>query len=363
MLENKKTETWGNIMNARQILLGCALIAFALPGWAAEPVAADEPPPCTRVLILSSKTMDPNEYYPKLMRDWADRFVRLLHEDGDVPLDHFDRLAEWDTPDATPPIRSCTIENVRAVFGKLAEQLRPQDQFVFILFGYNTITEPVPEFCLVGPDIKSPELTDLINALPTRHVVILNLSCGGGNFLKDYAQPGRVVVSAAGTPGQGGHMYFPEFLLMAYEEQRADDDADGLVTVLEAFNWSAAECVKWYHSQFAYDPEQQTGLVPNPRTKVRIYGKENFDLFHKFYGGTGYEEKVELAPGTLETREWWMRVRRLAKEFASLEDRGEKTGFLHYKGLQHCFLEGKPDEQGAVSARTVMGVPERLPEP
>jgi len=330
--------------------------------WAAQ----DEPPACARALVLGTRALDPEGIYARNMTDWLGRFVTVLEKQGHVPLENIRVLADHEAPEAKPPVLRSTLVNVRAAFEKLKRELRPVDQFILFIVGHGTVTDPVGKLCLPGADLKATELADLIDELPTRRIVIVNCASGGAAFLEKYSRPVRVVVSACGITGQGNQTYFAEFFLMAYEQGKADTDGDGVVTVLEAFNRAAHQCINWYHRQYKVRKEKGEPQLPR---EVVVHTAEARRLFTKFYDGVKDLRLIAPPAGTDEDENTEpnfegaasLPLRRESGEHASLEDRGENTGALHWYENKHHVLTGEPGTQGEVAARTVLGTPVLLP--
>jgi hypothetical protein len=346
------------------ILAGAVLGA----GMVGVSVASESSEAATHALLIGGKTVNPEGAYARNMNDWLARFHKILCAHG-VPQANIRVLAD---AAAKPGLKagSSTLENVRAAFGDLERALRARDQFVLFIVGHGTVTEPVGKLCLPGPDFKATELASLLNGLRAGRVVVINCASGGAEFLAKYACPGRVVISATGIPGQGCETYFAEFFLLGHESKEADRDRDGRITLLEAFNWSAGECVNWYHRQYQRGSVEREGTKVVRRT-IEVQGKRTRRIFRKLYAGT----TVRMAPGGDPNEpdkepefgvieggygSVW-NFRRETTELASLEDRGEEKGALHWVANKHVILNGKPGEQGAVARRVVLGRPELLP--
>ena len=341
------------------IALAILMVCLSRPA-----VAADEP--CTRALIISTQSVDAKGAYAPNMTDWTSRFVKVLTDKAKVPAQNIRVLAEKADPKATPAVVTGTLENVRIAFQQLSKELRAKDQFILFIVGHGTVTEPVGKLCLPGEDLKATTLADLLDDLPTRRIVVFNCASGGAEFLEKYSSLRRVVVSACGTTGQGNQSYFAEFLLLAFEGKKADANKDGVITVLEAFNRAAHQCINWYHRQYKVPKEKGEPQLPR---EVIVRTKEARRIFKKFYGGIkdvvmlepeSYNEETEdqePARGEIEM----LSLRRESGEHASLEDLGENSGTVHWRNNKHNPIEGKPGEQGEVAARTVLGNPKLLP--
>jgi hypothetical protein len=359
-------------------ILLVATVAFAQPKPAAVPTA--------RALVISTELVEKDGPYARNMNDWTARFVALLTGKLGLPAGNIRVLAAkadarparvtevaevakggevaTSSTSSTSSTFSSTLANVRSAFAALGKELRPEDQFVLILIGYGAVTDPVAKLCLAGEDLKATTLADLLDALPTRKVVILNFAGGGAEFLEKYARPGRVVVTACGKTRQGGQSYLAEFFLAAYESRR-----DGTITVLEAFNESARRCINWYHRQYKIPPPKDLPEdAPPPKRQVEVRTAEARRLFQKFYAGIpdlemvvseiNEDDDVDPKADGIED----LPLRREAGEHASIEDRGDADeAVLHWSQSKHRVLTGKPDEEGALAARTVLGSPKLLP--
>jgi len=350
-------------MTRIRILLSATALVFVCTGAWAQAKA-----PTARALILSSENVGPDDAYARNVRDWSARFVAYLTQRAALPADRVRVLAESADAQAKPPAAECTLANVQAAFAALGRELTPQDQFVLVLLGYGSVTDPVAKLCLKGADLKATTLAEMLDALPTRKVIILNFAGGGAEFLEKYARPGRVVVSACGKNGQGGRAYFAEFFLAALETGKADADGDGTITLLETFNESARRCINWYHRQVKIPPPKNLppDAPPGPR-QVEVRTKEARRLFQKFYAGVGdlemitpaQDEDDDVDPAISGLVD--LQLRREATEHASLEDRVETSGALDWWENKHHPLTGKPGEPGALAARTVLGSPTLRP--
>jgi hypothetical protein len=332
--------------------------AFAL---AAPIEGADRPE--VQALIISGLSGDPKGAYARNMRDWKNRFVALIKKQGGVPDENFRVLTETPDAQAVPLEEKSTRENVRKALDQAGTLMNEHDQFILVMLGHGTVTEPTGKLCLPGPDLTATELARALDGLPTQHIAIINCASGGAEFLRKYSKSGRVVISAAGVPGQGQQTYFAEFFLLAHETGKGDADGDGHVSMLEAFNWAAGECVNWYHRQYK-DGKASGRRNGREILTFRVEGKESRRIFRKLYAGTnirlapsGNPDAPDTEPDTAGRESPW-EDRRETNELASLEDRGEETGALHWVGNKHVILEGRRGEQGAVAARTVLGKPE-----
>jgi len=75
----------------------------------------------------------------------------------------------------------------------------------------------------------------MLSALPTRRVVVFNLSSASGEFIKSLSAKGRIVITATRSGQETNATRFTGFLISALNATDADTDQDGHTSVLEAF--------------------------------------------------------------------------------------------------------------------------------
>jgi hypothetical protein len=161
-------------------------------------------------------------------------------------------------------------------------------------------------------------------------------------------------------------VYFAEFFLLAYEQPGSDANGDGRVTVLEAFSRAAHRCINWYHRQYKVEaPEDESNV-----RCIEVRTEEARRIFAKFYEGdkkvrmmkpAGADESEDQEPSFAKLED--LPLRRESPEHASLDDRGESVGAMHWVANKHEVLKGEPGQEGETAARTVLGSPEPLPAP
>jgi hypothetical protein len=103
------------------------------------------------------------------------------------------------------------------------------------LIGHGTFDGKESKFNLVGPDIPATEYNALLSSLPTRRIVIFNMSSASGEFIKSLTAKGRIVITATRSGQETNATRFTGFLIAALKANDADTDQDGHTSVLEAF--------------------------------------------------------------------------------------------------------------------------------
>jgi hypothetical protein len=148
-------------------------------------------------------------------------------------------------PSGPNNVRS-TAEEVRKVFNALKSELQPDNVLYVFMIGHGSWDGKDSKFNLVGPDIPAAEYNTLLNALPTKRVVVLNMASASGEFVKGLATKGRIVITATRNGQETNATRFPGFFIAALNATDADTDQDGHVSILEAFVYANRLTAEFY---------------------------------------------------------------------------------------------------------------------
>ena len=132
-------------------------------------------------------------------------------------------------------LKNANAEDVKRTFTTLKTQLDANNVLFVFLIGHGSYDGKESKFNLVGPDLSASEYNALLSSLPTRRVVIFNMSSASGEFVKSLAAKGRIVVTATKSGQETNATRFPGFFIAALNAKDADTDQDGHTSVLEAF--------------------------------------------------------------------------------------------------------------------------------
>ena len=335
------------------------LLALGLtPALAQSPAPAPVPapaPPQTYALLVGGLTGP--EAYGKWYPDWLHRFQVYLTDTVHVPGDHVTVLSG----------PAATSDAITTALGKIAKETQPQDQVILFIVGHGEIRGDVPTLTLPGPDLTAPQLAALLKAIPAKSQVVLNFSASSGDFLKLLSAPGRINLTAV-SPTENQEPVFAEFFLRGLESKRADQDKNGTITLLEAYNWAAQQTAWWIARWTQSDAGDKSD--PTSPTTWKASGKETVEIFQKLYADLPMRKldptsdaKADDAPVALQppdgqvTGDW--ANRRVVDEHALLEDSGEGIGVsvITDKGIIQPILGQKPGDPGYVAAHTSLGQP------
>jgi hypothetical protein len=132
-------------------------------------------------------------------------------------------------------LKGATAEDVKRTFTALKTQLDANNVVFLFFIGHGSFDGKESKFNLVGPDLAASEYDALLSSLPTRRVVVFNMSSASGEFIKSLSARGRIVVTATKSGQETNATRFPGFLISALNARDADTDQDGHTSVLEAF--------------------------------------------------------------------------------------------------------------------------------
>ncbi len=190
------------------------------------------PDPNKFALIINGASGEPA--YAKQFEQWTSSLQNALIGRFGFAKDHLKVLTE---KPADPSVAAATAEEVRKAFNALRAQLSSDNLLFVFLIGHGSFDKEA-KFNLVGPDISAGEYNTLLSALPTRRIVVFNMSSASGEFIKPLAAKGRIVVTATRSGQETNATRFTEYLLVALLATDADTDQDGHISVLEAFNYA-----------------------------------------------------------------------------------------------------------------------------
>jgi hypothetical protein len=139
-----------------------------------------------------------------------------------------------------------TAGEVRKTFTGLKTELEP-DNVLFVFFiGHGSFDGRESKFNLVGPDLPSAEYNALLTALPTKRVVVMNMSSASGEFAKSLSAKGRIIITATRNGQETNATHFPGFFIDALTATDSDTDQDGHISVLEAFIYANRLTAEFY---------------------------------------------------------------------------------------------------------------------
>lgn len=172
-------------------------------------------------------------------------FAETLRETFDYKADHLFLFAE----EQNETTQKATRENVQRTFTELRRRLTKDDQLLVLLVGHGTVDGGEDaKFNLVGPDLTAAEWAELVKAVPGR-LVFIDTTGASFPFLKRIAGRNRVVLTATDSVAQQFETVFPEYFVKAFDDDAADGDKSGRVSIWEAFQYASAAVHKYFEEK------------------------------------------------------------------------------------------------------------------
>jgi hypothetical protein len=215
-----------------RLIVCCALLMVAGPF--TGPAGAEE----RYALIVSGATG--GAPYAEQLAAWTRALAETLG--GRLAFDRSRvTLLTEDAADA----HQSTAVNVRRVFADLAARVGRDDLLFVMLIGHGTYDGVDAKFNLVGPDLDAEAWASLLEGIRGR-TVFVNSAAASFPFIQRLSGPNRIVVTATGSPAERFSTVFPAYFVAAFDEEAADIDKNGRVSIWEAFAWAAASVRRHY---------------------------------------------------------------------------------------------------------------------
>ena len=228
----------------RRIVDAVAAGVFVSAVVAALFAASPPAPPTERYALIVTGASGGSQYVERYQK-WRTAFVRTLRESFRYPDDHIVVLAD----EQGPGVLRATRENVRKALVDLAHRSTKADIIFVLLIGHGTAGDGAEaKFNLVGPDLSASEWADLLRGVSGR-LVFVDTSSASFPFLQRLAGRDRIVVTATDSTAQEFETIFPEFFVRAFEDEKADLDKNGRVSIWEAFEFASRVARKWFEER------------------------------------------------------------------------------------------------------------------
>lgn len=192
-------------------------------------------------LIVSGATG--GDEYGAQYASWTDSLSRTLSGRLGFDPSHVTVLSESETP-----TEAATAQNVRKAIASVREKMRREDLLFVLLIGHGTFDGVDAKFNLVGPDLESSEWATLLAALPGR-VVVVNSTAGSFPFIERLSGPRRTVITATDSVAQRFDTVFPEYFIKAFDDESADLDKNGRISIWEAFTFATSGVRRHYQQR------------------------------------------------------------------------------------------------------------------
>ena len=195
----------------------------------------------TLVLLIAASSVaqkgDPNKFaviingpggeaaYTKQFADWTTDLNSVLSKRYGFDSSRIKVLSE----------KQATAEEVKRIFTSLKSELDTSNVLYVFMIGHGSFDGKEAKFNLVGPDLAASEYNQLLTSLPTKRIIVFNMSSASGEFVKSLSAKGRIVITATRNGQETNATRFAGFFINALNATDGDTDQDGHTSVLEAF--------------------------------------------------------------------------------------------------------------------------------
>ena len=258
----------------------------------AAPVAAQQ----THILVITGLSGDPA--YAEEFHQWATTLIDAAIDRYELPAENVIYLAEKIDLDPVRIGDRSTRENVERAFATIAERAQPNDHVLVLLIGHGTYSNGESRFNLPGRDLTAQDYARLLEPLGSQQVAFVNAATASGGFIEALSGEGRTVVTATRSGGQWVSTVFGGYFVEAFAdgEEESDQNKDGRVSVLEAFEYAVAQVARVYESDGRLQTEHallddngdgEGTQEPDPLTRTATDGAMARAMFISAGEGTG----------------------------------------------------------------------------
>ena len=238
-------------LEARRSRIGFAALAL----WLAFPASALAQ--SSHLVIVVGLAGDPE--HGELFQKWGTTLASTATEKLGVPQENVTLLMD----------AAATKDGVVKALGTLAAKAGEQDTVLIVLFGHGTYANKVAKFNLAGPDMTPQNFEPLLARLKSKRVVLADTTSASGPFVEALSGPGRVIVAATRTGGEMFATLFGGPFVEAFAKEAADEDKDGKISILEAFDYAKKTVAASY---------QREGLLPTEHSILDDNGDKEGSL-------------------------------------------------------------------------------------
>lgn len=155
-------------------------------------------------------------------------------------------------PDARSEVLSgadATRARLEAALKRIAGEAKPDDLLVVMLIGHGTFDGVEYKLNLAGPDISAVDLASLLDRVPAKRQLVVNMTSASGASLTPLQKPDRAVITATKSGTEKNATIFARYWVEAMRDPEADTDKNEVVTALEAFRFADQKTAKFYETQ------------------------------------------------------------------------------------------------------------------
>lgn len=144
---------------------------------------------------------------------------------------------------------SATRNEIGQVLGRIAAEAKPEDSFALLLIGHGSFDGTDYKFNVPGPDITAGEFARLLNGIPARRQLVVNMTSCSGASIPALVRKDRIVITATKSGTEKNATVFARYWVDALKDPTADTDKNGTVSALEAFRYVQGKTAGYFESE------------------------------------------------------------------------------------------------------------------
>lgn len=173
--------------------------------------------------------------YEQRFSGWAKDIDKVLRSTADSKVDTLYG------PDATRA-------KIQEVFARISREAKPDDVLVLMLIGHGSDDGIDYKINIPGPDLSAVDLAGLLDRVPAKRQLVVNMtSCSGGSR-SVLEKPNRVVITATKSGSEKNATIFARYWSEALRDPSADVDKNETISALEAFRYAEQKTAKFYET-------------------------------------------------------------------------------------------------------------------
>jgi hypothetical protein len=144
---------------------------------------------------------------------------------------------------------SATKQQVEQTLAKVAGETGESDSFALFLIGHGTFDGADYKINLPGPDMTGAELAKVLNRIPARRQLVVNMTSCSGASVAVLAKKDRIVMAATKSGTEKNAPVFARYWVDALHDPSADTDKNGSVSALEAFRYTDRKTAAYFDAE------------------------------------------------------------------------------------------------------------------
>jgi len=201
------------------------------------------------LLFIFAASMPAASYYVTIAGLGGAPEYETQFEKWAADLDHELHSNSADVQVVTLSGPSATRQHIQQTLSSIAAQAKSEDAFALFLIGHGTFDGTDYKLNIPGPDVSAAELAALLNRIPARRQLVVNMTSCSGASVAALARKDRIVITATKSGNEKNATVFARYWVDALRDPAADTDKNGSVSALEAYRYAERKTAEYFESE------------------------------------------------------------------------------------------------------------------